>query len=305
MKHAGRQLRELLARDGCIVAPGCYDAFTARLVEAVGFDAVYLGGSGIQHCLFGQPSVGYGTLSEYVWYSSHIARAVNIPLVIDAETGFGGALDIRRTVRDLDHAGVAGAHIEDQAHAGGVELGKVPSNLLTIEIAADKIRSARDALGTSDFVLIARTDSAVISVDEMIRRSIAYVQAGADMVFPMLTHFMDYAAHQRGETKGTPYEMRLQIIDRLAREIPAPILIHSPHGTDLRRSDANRLGVKILAIPAMSLASAGPAVLDTLTAYREDRLEEHYRNRPPMPVKDVDARVGMDGYRELVERFGL
>jgi 2,3-dimethylmalate lyase len=305
MKNAGNALRQLLSQDGCVIAPGCFDAFTGRLIQEAGFSAAYLGGSQLNHSLFGQPSVGYATLTEYVWHSGNIANALDIPLVLDAETGFGNVIDVQRTVRDLARAGVAGAHIEDEGHPGGVELDQVRTSLLPLDVAVRRYKAAREALEGTDFVLIARTDSAALGVEEMIRRSTAYLEAGVDMVWPIMSHFMTYTAHLRGSTEGSPYEDQMRIIERIVREVPGKLMFHSPHGRDLKPEDANRLGVKMLVCPAMSLGSAGPAVLETLVAYREGRLEEHYQRRPPMAVKEVDRRVRMDYYRDLVKRYGF
>ena len=177
------QLRELIS-GGCVAMPGVFNAATARMVERAGFDAVYISGAGLCNATAGVPDVGLLTLTEVVMLAGYVARAVKIPCIVDADTGFGGADNAARTVRELEAAGLAGCHIEDQefpkrcGHLAG-------KSLVETEQMNDKIAAAAAARRDKDFLLIARTDArAVESFDKAVERAQSYLAAGADAIFP-------------------------------------------------------------------------------------------------------------------------
>jgi 2-methylisocitrate lyase-like PEP mutase family enzyme len=179
-----RRLRELVRGGRLVVAPGAHDGLTARLIERAGFPAVYMTGSGVANTLLGAPDVGLVTLSEMTWVARCIASATALPVVADADTGYGNAINVRRTVREYERSGVAAIHLEDQVspkrcgHIAGKEL--IPA-----EEMVGKIRAAVEARTDPDFLLIARTDArGPAGLDEAIRRALLYAEAGADMVFP-------------------------------------------------------------------------------------------------------------------------
>jgi methylisocitrate lyase len=178
----GRRLRQALA-DGPIAVPGVFCPLVARLAERLGFRAVYLSGAALSASL-GLPDVGLVTLTEFADDARAITRATTLPLLCDADTGFGEALNVERTVHLLEEAGAAGLHLEDQrlpkrcGHLSGKQL--VPAE----EMEA-KLRAAVAARRDPDFVIIARTDArGVVGLDEAIARGHRYVAAGADVLFP-------------------------------------------------------------------------------------------------------------------------
>src|SRR4051795_10292325 len=178
-----KRLRELIA-NSCVAMPGVFNASTARLVERADFDAVYISGAGLCNATAGVPDVGLLTMSEVVLLAGYVARAVKIPCIVDADTGFGGAENAARTVRELEAAGLAGCHIEDQefpkrcGHLGG-------KTLVAVEDMNEKIAAAAAAKRDKDFLLIARTDArAVESFAKAVERAQSYVAAGADAIFP-------------------------------------------------------------------------------------------------------------------------
>jgi 2-methylisocitrate lyase-like PEP mutase family enzyme len=181
MSKAG-QLRSLMQRGGMIVAPGAYDCITARAIASAGFPAVYMTGSGTA-ASHGYPDYGLLTMSEMVANAGRIAASIDLPVIADADTGYGNELNAVRTVREYERRGVAAIHIEDQ------EFPKKCGHLDDKEIVPfddyiAKIRAAADARTNPDFVLIARTDArAVAGFDEAIRRANAALVAGADMAF--------------------------------------------------------------------------------------------------------------------------
>ena len=176
------RLRQLLAADGLIVAPFIMNALHARIAESVGFDAVYMTGAGTS-AERGFPDVGLLTMTEMTANARYIANAVNIPVICDADTGYGNALNVQRTVREYEAAGVAAIHLEDQVFPKkcGFFEGK---QVVPMEEHIQKIRAALDARRDPDFVIIARCDAyAVTGWEDTVRRCRAYREAGADLVF--------------------------------------------------------------------------------------------------------------------------
>ncbi|MEJ8279966.1 isocitrate lyase/PEP mutase family protein [Pseudonocardia spirodelae] len=177
------RLRELLDAGGPVLAPGAYDALSARLVEQAGFDAVYMTGFGTTAGLLGRPDVGLLGGAEMAAHAGRLADAVDLPLIADADTGYGNPVNVVRTVRDYERAGVAALHLEDQVmpkrcgHLAGKQV--VPA----AEMAA-KVRAAVDARRDPDLLVIARTDAAAVhGLDEALDRARRCADAGADLLF--------------------------------------------------------------------------------------------------------------------------
>ncbi len=177
------KLRHLLEQQ-CVTMPGAINALSARLIEQMGFDAMYLSGAVLANSVGGMPDVGLMTLSESEAHSAAIARVTSIPLIADADTGYGEADNAARTVQVLEQAGVSGLHLEDQVfpkRCGHLE-GK---ELVEAHDFCRKIATAKAAKTSEDFLLIARTDArGVVGIEETIRRANMYVEAGADAIFP-------------------------------------------------------------------------------------------------------------------------
>ena len=177
------RLRGLIA-NGAIMMPGVPNASMARQVERLGFDAVYVSGAGMANATAGVPDIGLLTLTEVAQLAGYIARAVKIPAIVDADTGFGGSENVARTVRELEAAGLAGCHIEDQefpkrcGHLSG-------KSLVDVEEMIEKIKAAVAARRDLDFMIIARTDArAVEDFDRTVDRAQRYIEAGAEAIFP-------------------------------------------------------------------------------------------------------------------------
>src|SRR5438128_2286502 len=186
----GRKLRELLRSGQLILGGGAHDAISARIVEEVGYPLCVVTGAGVSMCR-GYPDVGFVTLEEMVANARYIAEAVRIPVVVDADNGYGNALNVMRTVREFERAGVAGIHIEDQVWPKrcGHMIGK---RLIPKEEMAGKIRAALDARRDEDFVIIARCDAVMVEgLDRTLDRGEAYLAAGADMLFFEMRESMD------------------------------------------------------------------------------------------------------------------
>ena len=179
---ATTRLRQMLNSGGMVVAPFILNALHAKIAEAAGFEAVYMTGSGTA-AERGFPDVGLLTQTEMVQNARYIAKAVSVPVVCDADTGYGNPLNVRRTLREYENAGVAGIHIEDQVFPKkcGFFQGK---DVIPQEEMVQKVRAALDARTDPDFTIIARCDAyAVTGWEDAIRRCRAYAEAGADMVF--------------------------------------------------------------------------------------------------------------------------
>jgi methylisocitrate lyase len=176
-------LRQAIAK-GCVAMPGAFNAATARLIERAGFDAVYVSGAGLANATAGVPDIGLLGLEEVARLAGYIAGAVTIPAIVDADTGFGAAQNVARTVQEIEKVGLAGLHLEDQVFPKrcGHVAGKA---LITAEEMSDKLRAAVRARRDPEFLLIARTDArSVEGLDASIERALAYVEAGADAIFP-------------------------------------------------------------------------------------------------------------------------
>lgn len=177
------RLRELLAGPDLVVAPGAFDCITARLVEAEGFLAVYVTGSGVSLSALGAPDVGLMSFAEMLDRIKHICDVVSIPVIADADTGYGGPLNIVRTVREFERAGVSAIQIEDQAWPKkcGHEAGR---KLIRPEEMVARLRAALDARLDDDLVIIARTDARTgEGIEEALARALVYQEAGADVIF--------------------------------------------------------------------------------------------------------------------------
>jgi methylisocitrate lyase len=177
------RLRELIAQ-GAVMLPGVSNAAMALQVERAGFDAVYVSGAGMANATAGVPDIGLLSLIEVVMLAGYVANAVTIPAIVDADTGFGGAENVARTIRELEAAGLAGCHIEDQdfpkrcGHLAG-------KSIVDVEEMVGKIKAAVGARRDRNFMIIARTDARSIEgFDRVVERAGEYLAAGADAIFP-------------------------------------------------------------------------------------------------------------------------
>ena len=177
------RLRQLIESPEILMCPGTYDPLMAKLIRQVGFDAMYMTGAGISHSALAMPDLGLTTMSEMVDRAARLADASELPLICDADTGFGNAINVMRTVREYERAGVAGLHIEDQdmPKRCGHLFGKT---LVSTNEMVGKLKAALDTRRDEDFVIIARTDArTALGFDEALERANAYAEAGADVIF--------------------------------------------------------------------------------------------------------------------------
>ena len=199
----GQRFRETIAA-GCVAIPGVFNALVARMAERAGFAAVYQSGAALSAGLSAVPDIGLMTREEFVQQAGYLVRAVGVPVLSDADTGFGDLREVERTVPAFEAAGVAGIHLEDQefpkrcGHLGG-------KSVVSRDEMVEKLRVAVAARRDTAFVLIARTDArAVHGIDDAILRAQAYVAAGADMIFPEALETRDEFARFARELSGVP-----------------------------------------------------------------------------------------------------
>ena len=182
MKHTTR-LRNLIEREEILMCPGTYDPLMAKLIKRMGFEAMYMTGAGVSHSTLAMPDLGLTTMTEMVQRAAQLADASELPIICDADTGYGNALNVMRTVREYERAGVAAIHIEDQEMPKrcGHFMGK---SLISKEEMVGKLKAALDARQDEDFVIIARTDArTAVGFDDALERAHAYAEAGADVIF--------------------------------------------------------------------------------------------------------------------------
>ncbi|MEF2253288.1 methylisocitrate lyase [Ralstonia solanacearum] len=188
---AGAKFRQAVAESQPLQVVGAITAYAAKMAEQTGFKAVYLSGGGVAANSLGIPDLGISTMDDVLIDARRITDAVDIPLLVDIDTGWGGAFNIARTVRSFIKAGVAAVHLEDQV--GQKRCGHRPGKeVVSADEMVDRVKAAVDARTDDDFVIMARTDAAASEgIDATIERAVAYVEAGADMIFPEAMKTLD------------------------------------------------------------------------------------------------------------------
>jgi len=243
--------------------PGAFNALSARLIEREGFEAMYVSGAVLANSVGGVADIGLMTLTEARAHAQHIARVTSLPIIMDADTGYGGPENAARTVRELESAGVSGIHLEDQEfpkRCGHLE-GKT---LVSEHEFCEKISAAAKAKTSRDFLLIARTDArGVTGYDEAVRRAHAYLRAGADAIFP-----------EALETK--------EEFARFARDVPTILLANMTEfgKTPLLTVDEfGEMGYGLVIFPVSLQRIAAKAVQDALRILKADRSQRRLIDR--------------------------
>ncbi len=271
---AGR-LRALLDAPGPLLVPGAYDALSARLVEQAGFDAVYMTGFGATASRLGLPDVGLLSMSEMVDHAGRMARAVDVPLITDADTGYGNVVNVVRTVQEFERAGIAAIQLEDQVSPKrcGHMTGK---QVVPVTEMAEKVRAAVEARRDPDLVLIARTDArAVDGLDAALTRAAAYRDAGADVLFV--------------EAPESDAEVR-----EIAKAFPdAPLLfnwVERGFSPMLPLEELVELGFAVVLFPVATLFSATAGMQRYLASLKQTGT----------PLAALDDAIGFDAFTDLV-----
>ena len=256
------RLRELIWK-GAIMLPGVPNAAIARQVERIGFDAVYVSGAGMANATAGVPDIGLLTLTEVVRLAGYIAKAVKIPAIVDADTGFGGLENVARTIHELEAAGLAGCHIEDQEFPKrcGHVTGK---SLVDVDEMTGKIKAAAAARRDSDFMIIARTDArAVEDFDRTVDRAHRYIKAGADAIFPE-------ALQSEGEFRDFASEIDVPLLANMTEFGKSPLLSFE---------DFVRFGYRLVIFPQSAFRVSMKASEKFLRALKESGTQKEWINK--------------------------
>src|SRR5436190_237025 len=276
MTTPAQQIRDLVASD-TILMPGVYDAITARIAARLDFDIVFISGYSVSAARLGEPDFGFLTESEMADAARSVSRVSNAPVIVDADTGYGNAVNTMRTVRDFQEAGAAGVFLEDQVwpkkcgHFQGKQV--VP----TTEHAA-KIRAAADARGERDLFIVARTDARQpLGVEEAIERCLAYKEAGADALF-------------------VEAPQSVEELEQIAGALPGPLVANmiergvTPH---LTRKELEDLGFNMIVCPLAALFAATRAVEGILSELRDEETTAGAYDRL-IEFEEFGKLVGLD-----------
>jgi len=281
-------LRNLLSSDDFLLLPGCFNALSARLVEQAGFPAVYISGASVAGNFLGYPDIGLASMAEVLENARNIAQVTNIPVICDCDTGFGNAVNVIRTVRDFENAGMAGIQLEDQVmpkKCGHTE-GKL---LISKAEMVQKIKAAVDTRRDDDFILVIRTDAiAVNGIEDALDRAKAYEAAGADIVFVEAPQNLDQ-------------------MKRITSTIKAPLLANMVEGGGktpiLPSAELKALGYKLAIYPVSLWMAAIKTMQDVLQVLKENGTTLPCAERM-VSFQEMFEVVGRSGYAALEKKYG-
>lgn len=280
-------LRRLLKTEDVVLAPGCFSALSAQLVEQAGFKAIYVSGAAVAGNFLGYPDIGLLALPEILENARNICQVTTLPVICDADTGFGNAINMMRTVREFENAGVAGIQIEDQVmpkKCGHTE-GKL---LISKAEMVQKVKAAVDARKDPDFTFVVRTDAiAVNGLEDALDRGLAYQEAGADVVFI--------------EAPRTVEEMR-----RICKTFKAPLLANMVEGGGktpvLPLKELKEMGYKLVIYPVSAHMAAIKAMQDVLAVLKQDGITKRFADRM-VPFQEMFEVVGRSRYMTLEKKY--
>ncbi len=280
-------LRTLLESGRSLAMPGVFDALSARLASRAGFEVMFVSGYGMSATQLGEPDVGLLSVSEVVTTATRICAATEVPVVVDADTGYGDAVNVVRTVRELVQAGAAGIFLEDQVWPKrcGHMHGK---RVIPMDEQVRKLRAAVDARGDSGLVVVARTDARqAVGLDDAIARARAYRDAGADALFVEAPQSVD--------------ELR-----EIGRRLPPPLVANMVEGgatPDLSGDELRALGFQWVVYPVAGLFAATHALQTVYARLRSDGHTRGVRDRQ-VAFAEFNAMIGLEEKYALAEKFG-
>lgn len=278
-------LRQMLGEDQLIVAPGAYDALTARIIEETGFLALYVGGHALVASTLARPDLRILTRDEFVACAAKITQAISIPVIADGEDGYGGSLQVRRTVEEYEKAEIRAMHIED--HEFGAHFGY--GECISVEKMAEKIRAACEAREDSNFLIIGRTDAVCIGkpLDEAIDRAKAYIEVGADAIF--IECLTLRGMEKASRALSVPLMGDYYGLMRNEKSIPS-----------LREVKAT--GLRLIIFPMEMLLTAYAAVRDLARELKDTgTLTKSLRHMTD--VEELDRFLGTSGMIELARKY--
>ena len=279
-------LKQLLKRNQLLVAPGCFDGLSARLVEEAGFEAAYLSGGAVARSM-GVPDIGLVTMSESIERASQVVSAIRIPIIADADTGYGNAVNLWRTVREFERAGVAAVHIEDQitpkrcGHLDGKEV-------IPLDEMAQKLQAAMAARNDPDFCIIARTDArGVNGFEDAIERGRAFAKLGVDAIF----------------VEAPQSEQELAEIPKRIPNVPLLVNVFKGGKTPMLPMDRlEKMGYRIAIYPSETQRAAIHAMRSALSTLKREGTTESI-DASLTTFKDRDKVVGLDDWNKIEREF--
>ena len=283
-KKTAALLRELLERKEILIAPGAYDAFSARLVEDVGFEAVYMTGFGTAASMFALPDIGLVTMTEMVANAKRISDAVHIPVIADADTGYGNHLNVIRTMEEYEKAGVAGIQIEDQVspkrcgHMSGQKV--IPEQEMAV-----KIRALAEARKDQDIVIIARTDAiSAEGFDDAIRRGNIYKEEGADVIFV--------------EAPTT-----IEDLEKIPKLINGKVLVNvAPKTPYLQAKEYEKMGYSLAIYPPLCITTAYASIREMLEEFKSNGILAG-GGHGGVPFDELVNFLGLKKFRSLEDEL--
>ncbi len=286
-RSRNEKFRNLLKRPGILIAPGAYDAFTGKIIEKTGFDVVYLPGGGTSYSTLGRPDIGLVTMSEMVAKATYLAEAVSLPIVADADTGYGNALNVIRTVKAYERAGISCIQMEDQIipKRCGHMAGKI---LVSAEEMVGKVKAACDARTDQNFCIMARTDArAVEGLQQAIDRAHAYREAGADILFIEAPQSEAEMEQLCGEFRGIPL-MANMVEGGKTPIIPADRL--------------QELGYKIVIYPSAATRAVAKTITELMRTIKETGSSKDFLDRMYL-FDDINTILDLAAIREHEKQY--
>lgn len=279
-------LKDRLQRREILVAPGAADALVAKIIEKSGFEALYMTGGGVSYTTLGKPDYGFITMTEMVQKAAYLVEAVEIPVIADADTGYGNPLNIIRTVKEYERAGVSAIQLEDQTfpkrcgHLGGKEI-------ISTEDMVGKIKAAVDARRDENFQIIARTDAlAIHGMEEAIHRGKRYEEAGADIIF-------------------IEAPRSLEDMKTITASFTVPLLANMVEGgkTPLLTADElQEIGYQIVIFPGASIRTIAKAVTELMQEIKKEGTTKHYL-RNMVLFHDLNKIVDLEEVKKWEEKY--
>lgn len=283
------RLRELIQQGRTVVAPGVYDCVSAKIVEKLGFEVAFVSGYGLEASVLGNPDIGLASKTDVITHARYIARSVEIPVICDADNGFGNVLNVWDAVRGFEEAGVAGVEIEDQTLPK--KCGYLPyRKVISMEEMQNKIEAARDARRDESFLIIGRSDArGVAGVDEAIRRYNAYFEAGADMVVIAEPYEIDEMKKAAGAIQGPL---------GVAGGIPGR------SETLLALEEYEKMGITMVIFGLAALYAAARAILDIYADLKKNgSIPTQIRKSKMVGFEEFNELIGLQQWIEIQKKY--
>lgn len=288
MLSATKELRKMLEEPGLIIRPGVYDALSAKIAEMAGFKVLLMTGYGVSATKIGEPDVGLVSFGEMIERAREICHAVKVPVIVDADTGYGNAINVHRTTREVILAGASGIQIEDQVWPKrcGHMFGK---QIISAEEMVGKIKAAVDARNEidPDFVIGARTDArTVVGFEEVLRRGKMYADAGADYIYV-----------------ETPQS--LEEVKKLVEEIPVPIAFNMIEGGKtpyFTFKELEEVGVKMISLPLTLLYAATKAMIEVLELVRKSQMPKDWEHMC-INWRKFNELIGLPRFKAMEKKY--